>query len=121
MTTKQATHAPTHAAHPAKPATHAARPAAAPKHVENSTDATQGEPLAVRGQKRRAELELALAKVPADEPRVRSDIELAMNSFDELLTGDLEHLSDATGAAMNRLLENTKHLAEAPPKARRAH
>jgi hypothetical protein len=110
MTTKQM-----HPTHPAP------RAAAAPKQAENSTDATQGEPLAVRAQKRRAELERALAKLPTGELRARNDIELAMNSFDELLTGDLERLSDTTGAAINRLLENTKHLAETPAKGHRAH
>src|SRR5436305_742663 len=33
--------------------------------VENSTDATRGEPLAMRAQKRKLELELALTKLPA--------------------------------------------------------
>jgi hypothetical protein len=86
-----------------------------PEHVENSTDATRGEPLALRAQKRKAELEVALAKLPAHELLARSDIELALSSVDGLLTGDVEHLSDATGSALSRWLENSKHLAETAP------
>lgn len=84
-------------------------------HVENSTDATRGQPLALRAQKRKAELEVALAKLPAGELRAGNDITLALSTVDGLLTGDLEHLSDATASALNRWLENTKHLAEATP------
>lgn len=87
----------------------------APQHLENSTDATRGEPLAIRAQKRKAELEVALAKLPAHELLARSDIELALSSADGLLTGDLEHLSAATGSAISRWLENTKHVAETTP------
>jgi hypothetical protein len=83
----------------------------APKHVENSTDATRGEPLAMRAQKRMIELEAALAKLPA-ESRARSDIELVLTSIGSLLTGDLEHLADTTASALNHALENSKHLAE---------
>ena len=36
-----------------------------PTLVENTTDATRGEPLGLRAQKRRAELEIALAALPA--------------------------------------------------------
>ena len=98
---------------------HAPKPRA-PAHVENSTDATRGEPLALRAQKRRAELEMALEKLPADQLRARSDIELALASVDTMLTGDLETLSDATSVELNRWLENTKHLAEETPRMRRS-
>jgi hypothetical protein len=85
------------------------------KIVENSTDATRGEPLAMRAQKRKLELERALAKLPADDLRARNDIAAAVASIDGLLTGDAEHLSDATAADLSRLLENIKHLAEVSP------
>lgn len=97
---------------------HARKPRAA-AHIENTTDATRGEPLAVRAQKRRAELEAALEKVPVDELRARSDIELALTSVDALLTGDVERLSDTTASELNHWLERTKHLAEATPSTRR--
>jgi hypothetical protein len=93
-----------------------------PKHVENSTDATRGEPLAMRAQKRKAELEAALAKLPADAQRARGDVETAIGSIAALLTGDVDHMAEATAADLSRLLENSKHLAEvvhvAKPRAR---
>jgi hypothetical protein len=85
------------------------------KRVENSTDATRGEPLAMRAQKRKLELELALTKLPADDMRARNDIDRAVASIDGLLTGDVDHLSSATAADLSRLLENSKHLAEGQP------
>ena len=91
-----------------------------PAHFVNSTDATRGEPLALRAQKRRDELEMALEKLPADQLRARSDIELALASVDAMLTGDLHTLSDATSVALNRWLEHTKHLAEETPRMRRS-
>lgn len=78
---------------------------------ENGIDA----PLALRAQKRKAELKVALQKLPEDELRARNDIELELTSVDALLTGDLEHLSDATASELSRWLEHTKHLAEATP------
>jgi hypothetical protein len=85
------------------------------KIVENGTDATRGEPLAMRARKRKLELALALAKLPADDMQARNDIDAAMASIDGLLTGDAEHLSGATAADLSRLLENIKHLAEVSP------
>jgi len=99
--------------------THTKQPRAA-KHIENSTDANRGEPLAMRAQKRQAELATALEKLPIEEQRARNDIELAMSSFDSLLTGDVDHLSGATAAELSRLLENVKHVAETAPKSRRS-
>jgi hypothetical protein len=97
---------------------HAPRARAA-AHVENTTDATRGEPLALRAQKRKAELEAALQKLPADELRARGDIELALTSVDAMLTGDPDKLSDATASGLSSWLERTKHLAEVTPAARR--
>ena len=91
-----------------------------PARVENTTDATRGEPLAVRAQKRRAELAAALQEVPADERRARGDIELALTTVDGLLTGDIEKLSHATASQLSRWLEHTKHLAEVTPATRRS-
>jgi hypothetical protein len=78
-------------------------------------DATRGEPLAMRAQKRKLELETVLEKIPVDDIRGRSDIERAVASIDALLTGDVDHLSDATAAELSRLLENSKHLGEIHP------
>ena len=90
-----------------------------PKHIENSTDATRGEPLHVRAEKRKAELEAALAKLPVEDLRARNDIEVVLGSFTTLLTGNVEHLSDTTASELNRLLENSKHLAELAPVAKK--
>jgi len=92
----------------------------APARAENTTDATRGEPLAVRAQKRRDELVAALQQLPADKLRARGDIELALTTVDGLLTGDVEKLSDATASGLNTWLEHTKHLAEVAPPARRS-
>lgn len=92
----------------------------APARVENTTDATRGQPLAARAQQRRAELAAALQKLPADELRARGDIELALTTVDGLLTGDVENLSDATASQLDRWLEHTKHLAEVTPPTGRA-
>lgn len=100
--------------HPAWPSKQA-RPA---KHVENSTDATRGEPLAMRARKRKLELERALEKCPAEDVRARNDINVAVASINALLTGDVDHLSDATAAELSRLLESSKHLAEVNPVSR---
>ena len=92
---------------------------AAATSPSNTTDQTRGEPLATRARARRAELAAALAKLPADHLRARGDIELALATVDNLLTGDPTHPSDATASEMNTWLEGTKHLAETPtaPKA----
>ena len=88
-------------------------------HPANSTDATRGEPIALRAQKRKAELEAALAVLPTTDLRARNDIEIALASVGELLTGDTEHVSHVTAAELSRWIENTKHLAEPTPKVRR--
>jgi cell division septum initiation protein DivIVA len=100
--------------HPARPSKQA-RPT---KQVENSTDATRGEPLAMRAQKRKLELERALERHPAEDVRTRNDIDVAVASINALLTGDVDHLSDATAAELSRLLESSKHLAEINPVSR---
>jgi hypothetical protein len=94
------------------------KPLRSTKRVVNSTDATRGEPLAMRAQKRRAELELVLAKLPVEQKRTRNDIGIAISSIDTLLTGDIDNLSDSTAAELSRVLETSKHLGEVNPLAR---
>ena len=89
--------------------------AASVSHSVNSTDATRGQPLGIRAQKRKWELEAALEATPMDDTRARNDIEVVLANLEQLLSGDPNHLSEATAAELNRLLENNKHLAEAPP------
>lgn len=78
----------------------------------NSTDATQGEALAVRAQVRKRELEALLAKTPASDSAVRADIERALASVATLLSGDSKHLAPTTAAELDRWLEGSKHLGE---------
>lgn len=99
---------------------HPAKHTRAPSRVENTTDATRGEPLATRALKRKAELEAILATIPADRINERNDIDTALATVNGLLTGDLVHLSRRTGEELSRWLEHSKHLAESAPKARRS-
>ena len=89
-----------------------------PVHVENSTDATRGEPIATRARTRKAELEKAHDLLPTTDLRARADIEMALAEVNQWLAGDVENLSHVTGAELNRWLERTKHLAEVARKAR---
>ncbi len=82
---------------------------------ENSVDATRGEPLAVRAQQRKAELETALSRLQPADQRQRDDIELALAAVAGLLTGDVTRLAASTAVDHNRWLERTKHLAETTP------
>jgi hypothetical protein len=89
---------------------------AADMPTENTTDATRGEPIVIRAMKRKAELEAALAMLPTEDTRARSDIEHVLGSFEALLTGDLTALSNVTASDLSRLLERNKHLAETSPQ-----
>lgn len=97
---------------------HPTKHAKAARRVENTTDATRGEPLATRALKRKAELEAILATIPADRVNARNDIETALGTVEGLLTGDVEHVSHRTGEELSRWLEHSKHLAELAPRAR---
>lgn len=90
-------------------------PAKQPPPIENTTDATRGEPLAMRAQKRKVELERALEALPAEDVRARNDIDVALATINALLTGNVDRLSDSTAAELSRILENSKHLAVVAP------
>lgn len=90
-------------------------PSPNPAQVENTTDASRGEPIIVRALARKAELEEALQVLPIGEQRARTDIELALAALGEHLSGDLEHVPHTTAAEVSRWLEATKHLAERTP------
>jgi hypothetical protein len=89
-------------------------PKAEPARYVNSVDATAGQPMVARVTARKQELEAALAALPAEDLRARGDLELALGSIAELLTGDLDNVPPVVVASMNRWLENTKHVAETP-------
>jgi len=88
----------------------------APRYV-NSVEATVGQPIVVRVLTRKHELEAALDALPGDEIRERSDLELALSTIEELLTGDLHQIPPTVVADMSRWLERNKHLAERAPLA----
>jgi hypothetical protein len=88
-----------------------ADPPGASDSTENTTDATRGQPLALRAQKRSAELEALVLDLPAGD-MLRSEIDLALSAVSQLLTGNLDDLAATTAVELNRWLENTKHLGE---------
>ncbi|HEY4239191.1 MAG TPA: hypothetical protein VGM88_05220 [Kofleriaceae bacterium] len=81
---------------------------------QNTTDATRGQPLAERVITRKNELEEALANFDDDGSAAltiqREALELAIASANQMLTGDLDNLSDPVSVDMNRWLEANKHL-----------
>jgi hypothetical protein len=81
------------------------------RKIENTTDATRGQPFAVRVLARKAELEDALADCGPHEVLRRTAIDTALTTVYQLMTGDLAHPSDVIAHALNRWLERNKHLS----------
>jgi hypothetical protein len=79
--------------------------------VTNSTDATRGQPLALRVLARKVELEDALADCPRHDVPQRKAIETALTTVYALITGDLAHPPDVIARSLNNWLERNKHLA----------
>jgi hypothetical protein len=86
--------------------------APAPEPYVNSVDATTGQPIVHRVLLRKQELEDALVALPAEAIRARLDLELALSTIAELVTGDLANVPSIVAAGMNQWLERNKHLAE---------
>jgi hypothetical protein len=80
--------------------------------LENSVDATRGQPLAARVIARKNELEDALAELGRHDSGERHAIETALATVYLLMTGDLAHPSDVVARDLNRWLERNKHLAQ---------
>jgi len=78
--------------------------------VENTTDATRGQPLAARVLARKAELEDDLADCGRHEVLRRTALETALAGVYALITGDLAHPPDVIARALNNWLERNKHL-----------
>lgn len=89
--------------------------------IENSTDATRGQPLAARVLARKNELEDALADVYPHEVLLRQAIETALATVYMLMTGDLVHPSDVVARDLNRWLERNKLLAHEITRASRRY
>ena len=80
--------------------------------LENSTDATRGQPLWARVLARKDELEDALAELGPHDVLERQAIETALATVYLLMTGDLAHPSEVVAQALNRWLERNKHLGQ---------
>lgn len=80
--------------------------------LENSVDATRGQPLAARILARKDELEDALAELGPYDAVERQAIETALATVYLLMTGDLAHPSDVVARDLNRWLERNKHLGQ---------
>jgi hypothetical protein len=78
--------------------------------IENTTDATRGQPLAARVLARKDELEDALADCGVHEVVRRRALETALTTVYALITGDLAHPPDVIARALNAWLERNKHL-----------
>jgi hypothetical protein len=78
--------------------------------IENSTDATRGQPLAARVLARKNELEDALADLGPHDCLRRTAIETALTAVYSLMTGDIAHPSQVVARAMNAWLERNKHV-----------
>jgi hypothetical protein len=87
--------------------------------IENTTDATRGQPLAARVLARKDELEDALADLGPYDALLRQAIETALATVYALMTGDLAHPSDVVARDLNRWLERNKHLAQDITRGRR--
>jgi hypothetical protein len=79
--------------------------------IENSTDATRGQPLAARVLARKVELEDALADCAPYEELRRAAIETALTGVYSLITCDLAHPPQIIARALNAWLERNKHIA----------
>ena len=87
--------------------------------IQNTTDATRGQPLAARVYQRKDELEDALADLDAREVMLRQAIQTALTTIYSLITGDIAHPPDLIARALNRWLERNKHLAQDITRAQR--
>lgn len=82
------------------------------ERLENTVDATRGQPLALRVLARKNELEDALAELDPHHDVERQAIETALATVYFLMTGDLAHPSEVVAKGLNRWLERNKHLGQ---------
>lgn len=78
----------------------------------NSVDATTGQPMIARVLQRKEELEARRQTLREDDLQTRSDIDLALSTISELITGDLAHIPQVVVSDMSKWLERSKHIAE---------
>ncbi|HEY5923899.1 MAG TPA: hypothetical protein VIV11_19605 [Kofleriaceae bacterium] len=80
--------------------------------LENSVDATRGQPLARRVLARKDELEDALAELDPHDVFEQRAIEAALAALYLLITGDLAHPPDCVARKLSGWLERHKHLGQ---------
>jgi hypothetical protein len=78
--------------------------------LENTVDATRGQPLADRVLARKNELEDALADMGPHDLVQREAIEEALHALYFLMPGDIAHPSPIVGRALSEWLERNKHV-----------
>jgi hypothetical protein len=78
--------------------------------IENTTDATRGQPLAARVLARKDELEDALADCGPHDQLRRTMIECALSAVYALITCDLAHPPQVIAHALNAWLERNKYI-----------
>ena len=76
--------------------------------LENTVDATRGQPLAARVLARKD----ALVDLRRGDALERQAIETALATVYALMTGDIAHPSDVVARDLNCWLERNKHLAQ---------
>jgi hypothetical protein len=82
------------------------------QRLDNTTDATRGQPLWARVLARKDELEDALADLGTRDLAERIAIETALATIYSLMTGDLAHPSDVVARDLSNWLERHKYLAQ---------
>lgn len=82
----------------------------------NTTDATTGQALRLRVEKRKAEMLAAIA-APATDARTRDDLQSALGQVEGFLTGNLDQIPKTVAAELSTWLEANKHLDEHHPSA----
>ena len=88
--------------------------------LENSVDATRGQPLAMRVLARKDELEDALAELGPRDVIDRQAIETALATVYLLMTGDIAHPPGVVARELNHWLERHKHLGQEITRAKQA-
>ena len=78
--------------------------------LENTVDATRGQPLAARVLARKIELEDALADLGSHDLIEREAIEEALHALYFLMPGDIAHPAPNVGRALSDWLERNKHV-----------
>lgn len=80
------------------------------ERLENTVDATRGQPLADRVLARKNELEDALADMGPHDLVQREAIEEALHALYFLMPGDIAHPSPIVGRGLSEWLERNKHV-----------